>query len=89
MGSVEIALSEGSDEAGGPWSHRKTFLERLRAQGYSRWTLRRYESATGSFCAAIEKRGLESDDLDGATTERLQRSVIAAIPARSWAEPPN
>jgi hypothetical protein len=86
MGSVEIALSEGSDEAGWPWSHRKTFLERLRAQGYSRWTLRRYESATGSFCAAIEKRGLESDDLDGATTERLQRSVIAAIPgyARSW-----
>ena len=57
MGSVEIALSEGSDEAGWPWSHRKTFLERLRAQGYSRWTLRRYESATGSFCAAIEKRG--------------------------------
>ena len=33
MGSVEIALSEWSDEAGGPWSHRKTFLERLRAHG--------------------------------------------------------
>jgi site-specific recombinase XerD len=62
------------------------FLERLHAQGYSRWTLRRYESATASFCAAIEKRRLSGGDLESATTERLQRSVVGAIPEydRSW-----
>jgi hypothetical protein len=54
--------------------------------GYSRWTLCQYESATDSFCAAIEKRRLGIGDLDGATTERLQRSVVGSIPeyARSW-----
>jgi hypothetical protein len=58
----------------------------LRAQGYSCWTLRQYESATASFCAAIEKRELGSGQLDGVTTDRLQRSVVGAIPEydRKW-----
>jgi site-specific recombinase XerD len=71
---------------GWQWGQRKTFLERLGAQGYSRWTLQQYESATASFCAAIEKRRLDVGDLDNASTERLQRSVVGAIPeyGRSW-----
>jgi hypothetical protein len=86
MRSGRIASSAGGDESGWPWRHRKTFLERLRAQGYSCWTLRQYESATASFCAAIEKRELGSGQLDGVTTDRLQRSVVGAIPEydRKW-----
>ena len=87
MGLARVVLSEGANEAEWPWSQRQAFLERLRAQGYSRWSLRQYESATERLCAAIEKRRLGSADLDGATTERLQRSVVAgSIPeyVRSW-----
>src|SRR5215831_1756457 len=84
--SRRIAGSEGADESGWPWGQRKIFLERLGAQGYSCWTLRQYESATASFCAAIEKRRLDVGELDSASTERLQRSVVEAIPesGRSW-----
>jgi integrase/recombinase XerD len=86
MRSGRIAGSEGAHESGWPWVHRKTFLELLGAQGYSHWTLRQYKSASASFCAAIEKRRLGIGDLDRASTERLQRSVVGAIPEsdRSW-----
>ena len=40
-------------EAQWPWSQRQAFMERLAAQGYSRFTLREYESIAGGFCAAI------------------------------------
>ena len=81
-----ISGGEGADEALWPWSHRKTFLERLRAQGYSPFTLREYESIADSFCAAIEKRSLGAGDLDGATTERLRQAVLKKIPeyVRTW-----
>src|SRR5271166_4444495 len=66
-------------EAQWPWSHRRTFMERLAAQGYSRFTLREYESIADGFCAAIDKRALGSSDLDGATTERLRQAVLKEI----------
>jgi integrase/recombinase XerD len=73
-------------EAQWPWSHRQSFMERLAAQGYSRFTLREYESIAESFCAAIEKRALGADDLDGAATERLRQAVLKQIPeyVRTW-----
>lgn len=73
-------------EAQWPRSHRRTFMERLAAQGYSRFTLREYESIADRFCAAIEKRALSSGDLDGATTERLRQAVLKEIPeyVRTW-----
>ena len=73
-------------EAQWPWSHRRTFMERLAAQGYSRFTLREYKSIADGFCAAIEKRALSSDDLDGATTERLRQAVLKKIPeyVQTW-----
>ncbi len=35
---------ERADEAGWPWSHRKTFLERLGAQGYAAVTIQEYRT---------------------------------------------
>jgi integrase/recombinase XerD len=88
MTLAKVALSEESAEAGWPWVHRKAFLERLRAQGYSRGSLRRYGSVSESFCAAIEKRALGVGDLDGATVERLRRAVLKEVPeyVRTWGE---
>jgi hypothetical protein len=60
---------EWADEAGWPWSHRKTFLEGLAAQGYAAVTIQEYRTIAGRFCDAIEKRGLRIGDLDVATTE--------------------
>jgi len=76
----------GAGEAQWPWSHRRTFMERLAAQGYSRFTLREYESIAYGFCAAIEKRALSSDDLDDATTQRLRQAVLKKIPeyVQTW-----
>jgi hypothetical protein len=61
-------------------------MERLAAQGYSRFTMREYESIADRFCAAIEKRALSSGDLDAATTERLRQAVLKEIPeyVRTW-----
>jgi integrase/recombinase XerD len=83
---MTFARIADSDEAGWSWSHRQTFMERLAAQGYSRFTLREYESIAGRFCAAIEKRALRASDLDGATVERLQRAVLKQVPeyVRTW-----
>jgi integrase/recombinase XerD len=73
-------------EAQWPRSHRRTFMERLAAQGYSRFTLREYESIADRFCAAIEKRALSSGELDAATTQRLRQAVLKEIPeyVRTW-----
>ena len=78
---------ETAGEAGWPWSHRRTFLERLGAQGYASYTLREYRSIAGRFCEAIEKRALRVGDLDGATTERLRHAVLSGITgsARTYA----
>ena len=65
-----------ADEAGWPWSHRKTFLERLAAQGYTAVTIQEYRTIAGRFCDAIEKRGLKMGQLDAASTERLRHSVL-------------
>jgi integrase/recombinase XerD len=83
---MTFARIADGDEARWPWSHRQTFLARLRAQGYSAFTLREYESIAGSFCAAIEKRALGAGDLDGATVERLRLVVEKEIPeyVRTW-----
>ncbi|MGH9344340.1 MAG: hypothetical protein ACRD19_11335 [Terriglobia bacterium] len=79
---------ERADEAGWPWSHRKTFLERLAAQGYAAVTIQEYRTIAGRFCDAIEKRGLRIGDLDAATTERLRHSVLSGVTgsARSYAK---
>src|SRR5713101_5339777 len=79
---------ERADEAGWPWSHRKTFLEGLAAQGYAAVTVQEYRTIAGRFCDAIEKRGLRIGDLDGATTERLRHSVLSGVTgsARSYAK---
>jgi integrase/recombinase XerD len=83
---MTFARIAGGDEAKWPWAHRQAFVEGLRAQGYSRFTLRQYELIAGSFCAKIEKRGLAVGNLDGATTERLRRAVVKEIPEyiRTW-----
>jgi integrase/recombinase XerD len=70
---------ERADEGGWPWSHRKTFLERLGAQGYAAVTIQEYRTIAGSLCEAIEKRALRIGDLDGVTTERLRHAVLSAI----------
>jgi site-specific recombinase XerD len=79
---------ERADEAGWPWSHRKTFLERLGAQGYAAVTIQEYRTIAGRLCEAIEKRALRTGDLDGAKTERLRHSVLSGITgsARSYAK---
>ena len=38
------AGDEGTDEAGWPWSHRRTFLEGLVAQGYAAATIQEYRT---------------------------------------------
>jgi len=79
---VTIARNSGgerADEAGWPWSHRKTFLERLGAQGYAAVTIREYRTIAGRLCEAIEKRALRISDLDGATTERLRHAVLSGV----------
>jgi integrase/recombinase XerD len=79
---------ERADEAGWPWSHRKTLLEGLAAQGYAAVTIQEYRTIAGRFCDAIEKRGLRIGDLDGVTTERLRHSVLSGVTgsARSYAK---
>lgn len=79
---------ERTDEAGWPWSHRKTFLERLAAQGYAAVTIQEYRTVSGRFCDIIEKRGLQIGDLDGAATERLRHAVLSGVTgsARSYAK---
>jgi integrase/recombinase XerD len=56
--------------------HRKRFLEDLAAQGYGRCTLRRYDRAIVTFCAAVEQRHLSSGDLVGWPLERLRQTTI-------------
>ncbi len=79
---------ERADEAGWPWSHRKTFLERLGAQGYAAVTIQEYRTIGGRLCEAIEKWALRIGDLDGVTTERLRHAVLSGITgsARSYAK---
>jgi integrase/recombinase XerD len=79
---MTIARNSGgdrADEAGWPWSHRKTFLERLGAQGYAAVTIQEYRTIAGRLCEAIEKRALRIGDLDGATTERLRHAVLSGV----------
>ena len=78
---------ERADEAGWPWTHRHTFLERLGAQGYAAVTIQEYRTIAGRFCEAIEKRALRVGDLDGVTTERLRHAVLSGITgsARTYA----
>jgi integrase/recombinase XerD len=87
---MTIARSPGGervDEAGWPWSHRHTFLERLGAQGYAPFTVHEYRKIAGRFCEAIEKRALCVGDLDGATVERLRHAVLRGVngSARAYA----
>jgi hypothetical protein len=79
---------ERADEAGWPWSHRKSFLEGLAAQGYAAVTVQEYRTIAGRFCDAIEKRGLRIGDLDDATRERLRYSMLSWVTgsARSYAK---
>ena|SRR5712692_4772443 len=70
---------ERADEAGWPWTHRHTFLERLAAQGYAPLTVHEYRKMAGRLCEAIEKRALRVGDLDGATTELLRHAVLSGI----------
>ena len=88
MASGKNPGGERVGEAGWPWSHRRTFLERLGAQGYAPCTLYEYRSIAGRFCEEIEKRALCVGDLDGATTERLRHAVLNGITgsARTYAK---
>ena len=72
---AKISKSNGSTAA---WlqPHRKRFLEGLTAQGYARCSLRNYDRAIVGLFAAIEKRGLVSDDLAGRQIERLREAVL-------------
>jgi hypothetical protein len=73
-------IGGGRDDTRWPWCHRRTFMERLTAQGYSRCTLREYQSIADAFCVAIEKRALRAGDLDCAITERLRQAVLRETP---------
>lgn len=88
MRLARIPDDERADEAGWPWSHRKSFLEGLAAQGYAAVTIQEYRTIAGRFCDAIEKRGLGIGDLDAATTERLRHSVLSGVTGghRSYAK---
>lgn len=88
MTFVTNPRDERADDAGWPWYHRKSFLERLAAQGYAAVTIQEYRTIAGRFCDAIEKRGLRIGDLDAATTERLRHSVLSGVTGghRSYAK---
>ena len=73
------AGGERADESGWRWSHRKTFLERLGAQGYAAVTNQEIPNDSGRLCEAIEKRTLQISDIDGATTERLRHAVLSGV----------
>jgi integrase/recombinase XerD len=79
---------ERTDEAGWPWSHRKTFLEGLAAVGYAAVTIQEYRTISGRFCDIIEKRRLRPADLDSGTMERLRHSVLSGVTgsARGYAK---
>src|SRR5260370_41322671 len=70
---------ERADEAGWPWTHRHTFLERIVAQGYAPLPVHEYRKIAGRFCQAIEKRALRVGDLDSATPELLRRAGLSGI----------
>jgi len=82
------AGDELADQAGWPWSHRKTFLDQLAAQGYAAVTIQEYRTIAGRFCDAIEKRSLGIGDLDGPAVERLRHSVLSGVTGstRSYAK---
>ena len=56
--------------------HRERFLEGLAAQGYAPCSLRSYDRAIVSFCAAVERSGLGSGDLRGRQLERLRQTIL-------------
>ena len=77
--------SERADEAGWPWSHRRTFLERLGTHGYAAVTIQEYRTIAGRLCEAIEKRALRIGDLDGvrscAASVKFADVTNAALPS--------
>ncbi|MFK0278829.1 site-specific integrase [Ensifer sp. NPDC090286] len=72
------------------WTARcsQEFLERLRAQGYARCTVRTYEGTVGRFCAEVQKRSLSFGKLDGVVLEAVRRAVLAETSesARTYAK---
>jgi site-specific recombinase XerD len=72
---AKIRKSAGSPTA---WlqPHHERFLENLAAQGYSRWSLRSYDRAVVSFCAAVERHDIGSGDLVGRQIDQLRRTVL-------------
>jgi integrase/recombinase XerD len=72
---AKIRKSEGSAAA---WlqPHHERFLESLAVQGYSRCSLRSYDRAGVSFCAAVERHDIGGGDLVGRQIDRLRRTVL-------------
>ena len=72
---AKIRKSAGSAAA---WlqPHHERFLESLTAQGYCRCSLRSYDRAVVSFCAAVERHNIGSGDLVGRQIDRLRRTVL-------------
>lgn len=77
MTSGEIVNGEAGIRTISTARYRQEFLERLRAQGYARCTLRTYERIVGQFCAEIEKRRLSACKLDEAAVKAVRRTVVA------------
>jgi hypothetical protein len=73
---------ERTDEAGWPWSHCKTFLERLAVQGYAAVTIQEYRTVSGRFGDIIEKRGFQIGESDGAAMARLRHAVLSGVTYR-------
>lgn len=77
MASQYEMAEEGAGAVGWLRSHRQRFVEDLSASGYAPCTLRRYEDVALRFCAAVEARGLDANDLNGSQTEDLRATVLA------------
>ena len=72
-----------TDEAGWLDPHRKTFIEQLSADRYSRDVIRLCERTIDCFCATVAERSLGSTDIQGPLVEDLRNAVLRTVPVRT------
>ena len=72
-----------TDEAGWLDPHRKTFIEQLSADRYSRDVIRLCERTIDCFCATVAERSLGSTDIQGPVVEDLRNAVLRTVPVRT------
>ena len=69
-----------TNEAGWLDPHRKTFIEQLSADRYSRDVIRLCERTIDCFCTTVAERSLDSTDIQGPVVEDLRNAVLRTVP---------